>query len=46
MADNEEEEVFTLMCGKCGDVYRVSKEYQAKYESVRWRCRTCVMAWL
>tara|TARA_R100001230_G_C5605295_1_gene118166 strand:+ start:86 stop:223 length:138 start_codon:yes stop_codon:yes gene_type:complete len=41
-----EEESYSLWCGKCGDVYRVSKEEYEKYKDVRWRCRACMFAWL
>ena len=46
MAEENEEEIYSLWCGKCGDVYRVSKEEQEKYKDVRWRCRSCLYAWI
>jgi len=46
MPEIEEEEIYSLWCGKCGDVYRCSKEEKEKYKDVRWRCRSCLYAWI
>ena len=37
---------FYRMCGKCGDSYPTDKATYLRYKDVRWRCNTCVYAWL
>lgn len=47
MTDTEEQsEPVFLMCGKCGDMVAVSKEYKKRYNDTRWRCRSCLYAWI
>ena len=44
--EDNEEQISTLMCGKCGDICAVHETVREKYKNVRWRCPSCLYGWL